>query len=318
MLAIVAPGQGAQTPGFLNPWLEIPQFAAGMSELTEATGLDLVELGTTADADTIRDTAVAQPLLMGAGLYAGLAVPTNTEHGIFDLADVVAGHSVGEITAAAGVGVLNPAQAAVFIRDRGRGMAAASAQTPTGMAAVIGGEPQQVLDAISNAGLTAANFNGSGQIVASGALTGITQLKAEAPARTRVIPLQVAGAFHTEYMASAQPQLTQLAATMTAHDPITKLLSNADGSVVSRGQDYLNHLVDQVTLPVRWDLCMDTMRELNVTGLLELTPAKTLTGIAKRNLKGVELFNLNTPDQLSDALAFCRAHAGRALDPQEA
>lgn len=318
VLAIVAPGQGAQTPGFLNPWLEIPEFAEGLSSLSEATGLDLVELGTTADAEAIKDTAVAQPLLMGAGLYAGLALNTESEHGAFALADVVAGHSVGEITAAAGVGVLDHAQAAVFIRERGRGMAAASAAHATGMAAVIAGRPDEVLAAIRDAGLTAANYNGRGQIVASGSLENIARLRANPPARARVIPLKVAGAFHTDYMASAQPKLAELADTMVTHDPITRLLSNADGAVVDSGHEYLRHLVQQVTIPVRWDLCMATMQRIGVTGLLELTPAKTLTGIAKRNLPGVALFNLNTPDQLSDALTFCREHAGRVLEPQEA
>lgn len=318
MLAIVAPGQGAQTPGFLSPWLELPEFAEGLASLSQATDLDLAQLGTTADAETIKDTAVAQPLLMGAGLYAGLAIDPGQAHGGFALADVVGGHSVGEITAAAGVGVLDPAQAAVFIRERGRGMAAASAAHATGMAAVIAGDPREVVEAIEAAGLTAANYNGRGQIVASGSLDAIATLRENPPARARVIPLKVAGAFHTHYMASAQPALTALAATMTTHDPITRLLSNADGSVVSSGHSYLEHLVDQVTLPVRWDLCMDTMRSLGVTGMLELTPAKTLTGIAKRNLAGIELFNLNTPDQLSEARDFCRKHSGRLHEPQEA
>lgn len=312
VLAIVAPGQGAQTPGFLTPWLEIDSFRQGLTELSTVTGLDLVELGTTADATTIKDTAVAQPLLMGAGLYAGLALDPGSEPGAFGLADVVAGHSVGEITAAAGVGVLEPGQAAVFIRQRGRGMAAASAVTPTGMAAVIAGDPDEVLARIEACGLTAANFNGSGQIVAAGTLEQIEALRTEPPARARVIPLKVAGAFHTQHMAPAQPPLAELAATMTTADPITRLLSDADGTIVTSGADFLKRLVAQVTVPVRWDLCMDTMRELGVTGLLELPPAKTLTGIAKRNLKGVELFNLNEPSQLDEALAFCRAHSGRA------
>ncbi|WP_091968384.1 ACP S-malonyltransferase [Propionibacterium cyclohexanicum] len=313
MLAIVAPGQGAQNPGFLTPWLEIDSFRKGLTELSEVTGLDLIHLGTEADEAAIKDTAVAQPLLFGAGLYAGLALDQAASNGGFALADVVAGHSVGEITAAAGTGVLEPAQAALFIRERGRGMARASASSPTGMAAVIAGQPEEVLARIAECGLTAANFNGSGQIVAAGTLEQIEALRAAPPARARVVPLKVAGAFHTQHMAAAQPPLADLARTMTTHDPITALLSNADGAIVSLGADFLQRLVAQVTVPVRWDLCMDTMRQLGVTGMLELPPAKTLTGIAKRNLKGVELFNLNEPTQLDDALAFCHAHAGRRI-----
>ncbi|MFT8396679.1 ACP S-malonyltransferase [Propionibacterium sp.] len=311
MLAIVAPGQGAQSPGFLSPWLEIDSFREGLAQLSEVTDLDLAELGSSADAATIKDTAVAQPLLMGAGLYAGLLLDPSNEHGGFASADVVAGHSVGEITAAAGAGVLDPRQAAVFIRQRGRGMAAASAVTPTGMAAVIAGKPDEVLASVEECGLTAANFNGSGQIVAAGTLDQIKALKENPPARARVIPLSVAGAFHTEHMSPAQPPLAELAATMTTADPVTKLLSNRDGQVVTSGKEFLDRLVAQVTIPVRWDLCMDTMRELGVTGLLELPPAKTLTGIAKRNLKGVELFNLNEPSQLAEAREFCRTHAAQ-------
>ncbi|RLP08893.1 ACP S-malonyltransferase [Propionibacterium australiense] len=312
MLVIVAPGQGAQTPGFLTPWLEIDAFAQGLSQLSEVTGLDLAELGTSADADTIKDTAVAQPLLMGAGLYAARVAAPQFELGLFSLADAAAGHSVGEITAAAGVGVLDPKQAALFIRERGRGMAEASAVRPTGMTAVVSGDRDEVLARIAECGLTAANHNGSGQIVAAGTLEQLQALRDEPPSRARVVPLAVAGAFHTDHMAPAQPRLAELAATMTTADPATRLLSNRDGRVVASGAEYLQRLVDQVTTPVRWDLCMDTMRELGVTGLLELPPAKTLTGIAKRNLKGVELFTFNTPDQIDEALAFCQEHAGTA------
>lgn len=310
MLVIVAPGQGAQTPGFLAPWLEIDAFAEGLARLSEVTGLDLARLGTGADAETIRDTAVAQPLLMGAGLHAALVTAPRLDHGLFSLADVAAGHSVGEITAAAGTGVLDPLQAAVFIRERGRGMADASAVEPTGMAAIVAGDPDEVLARIEQCGLTAANNNGSGQIVAAGTLDRLQALRDDPPARARVIPLSVAGAFHTAHMAPARPRLAELAATMTTSDPITRLLSNRDGEVVASGAEYLERLVAQVTTPVRWDLCMDTMRGLGATGLLELPPAKTLTGIAKRNLKGVELFSLNTPDQIDEALAFCQGHAG--------
>lgn len=308
MLAIVAPGQGAQTPGFLSPWLTEQSFADRLDALASVAELDLRHYGTEADADTIRDTAVAQPLLVVAGILA--AEQLFAASGGFGPAGVVAGHSVGEITAAAGVGVLSSADAMVFVRERGRGMAEAAAATPTSMTAVIGGKVDEVLAAIEAQGLTPANNNGSGQIVAAGTVEQLAALAEHPPTRARLIPLSVAGAFHTVHMAPAVDRLRELAATMTTRDPSATLLSNADGQAVAEGAEVLRRLVSQVASPVRWDLCMATMAELGVTGLLELPPAGTLTGIAKRNLKGVELFALNTPDQLPAAQEFVARHGG--------
>lgn len=308
MLAIVAPGQGAQKPGFLAPWLELPTFESRLGWLSAVTGLDLAHHGTESDAETIRDTAVAQPLLVAAGLTVAQELfPTPSE--AFPRIGVAAGHSVGEITAAAGVGVLSAEAAMVFVRERGRAMAEASAVRPTSMAAVLGGDRDEVLQRLEDCGLTPANNNGSGQIVAAGTVEQLDALKADPPARARIIPLSVAGAFHTVHMQPAVAHLEKLARGINTGDPRTRLLSNRDGLVVRGGHAYLDHLVDQVAHPVRWDLCLDTMRDLGVTGLLELPPAGTLTGIAKRNLKGVEVFNLNTPDQLDDARAFVDRHA---------
>lgn len=307
VLAILAPGQGAQTPGFLGPWLDDPAARAQLGELSEVAGLDLAHFGTEADADTIRSTDIAQPLLVAAGLVAGQALLADGS-----APDVVAGHSVGEITAAGLVGVLSPADAIAFVATRGRGMAEASAIRPTSMMAVVGGKPDEVLAAIEAAGLTAANNNGPGQIVAAGTVEQRAALSETPPARARLIQLSVAGAFHTVHMQPAVAQLETLAGSLTAGDPTTKLLSNADGTVVADGAEFLRRLVSQVGNPVRWDLCLETFAALGVTGVLELPPAGTLTGIAKRNLKGVALFNLNTPDQLPDARAFVAEHAGVA------
>ncbi len=311
MLAIVAPGQGAQTPGFLTPWLSEPTFAERLNWMSAVSGLDLVRYGTVADAETIRDTAVAQPLLVAAGLLAALELFPHPADA-FPFIGVAAGHSVGEITAAAGVGVLSAEQAMVFVRERGRAMAAASAARPTSMTAVIGGNPDEVLAALEEHGLTAANNNGTGQIVAAGTTEQLAALAAAAPTRARLIPLSVAGAFHTQHMAPAVKHLSELARAVSTHDPRTRLLSNADGQVVHDGREVLRRLVRQVASPVRWDLCLNAMRDLGVTGLLEMPPAGTLAGIAKRNLKGVELFTLNTPDQLAEANAFVRKHGGTA------
>jgi [acyl-carrier-protein] S-malonyltransferase len=307
----VAPGQGAQTPGFLGPWLEVPTFADRLTWLSAVSSLDLRHYGTEADSETIRDTAIAQPLLVAAGLLAALELFPHPADA-YPLVGVVAGHSVGEVTAAAGVGVLSAEQAMVFVRERGRAMAEASAATPTSMTAVIGGDPDDVLLAVAAHGLTAANNNGSGQIVAAGTKDQLAALAANPPRRARLIELSVAGAFHTVHMEPAVARLAALARAISTHDPRTRLLSNADGQVVHDGREVLRRLVGQLAAPVRWDLCMTAMADLGVTGLVEMPPAGTLTGIAKRNLKGVEVFALNTPDQLDQAMEFVHKHGAAA------
>lgn len=311
MLAIVAPGQGAQSPGFLTPWLADSGTADRLHWLGAAADIDLVHYGTEADADTIRDTAIAQPLLVAAGLVAARAIfPHSLDP--FGRAGVVAGHSVGELTASAGTGVITAESAMVLVRERGKAMAKASAVTPTSMTALVGGDRDEVLAAIETHGLTAANNNGPGQIAAAGTVEQLEALAADPPRRTRLVPLSVAGAFHTVHMEPAVQHLARLTRGIPTSDPRTALLSNADGSVVPDGREFLNRIVSQVANPVRWDLCMATMAALGVTGLLELPPSGTLTGIAKRNLKGVELFSLNTPDQLDDARTFVENHAESA------
>ncbi|WP_371784159.1 ACP S-malonyltransferase [Streptosporangium subroseum] len=293
MLVIVAPGQGAQTPGFLNPWLELPGLADRLSAWSDLVGLDLVAYGTTAGADEIRDTSVAQPLLVAAGLAVAEVLGASP--------DIVAGHSVGEFTAAALAGVLTPEQALVLVRERGQAMAKAAAITETGMFAILGGAEEDVLAAIDRHGLTAANVNGAGQIVAGGTLEQLEAFKAEPPARARLIPLSVAGAFHTVHMAPAVDQLREAAADITPGDPAITLLSNADGAVVESGGEFLTRLVDQVANPVRWDACMSTMADRGVTTMIELAPGGTLTGLAKRALRGVTTVALKTPDDLDAA-----------------
>ncbi|MEU7892215.1 ACP S-malonyltransferase [Nonomuraea sp. NPDC049152] len=293
MFVLVAPGQGAQTPGFLSPWLELPGLADRLSAWSEVVGLDLIAYGTTADADEIRDTAVAQPLLVAASLAAAEALGATP--------DLLAGHSVGEFAAAALAGVLTPEQSLTLIRERGQAMAKAAAVTKTGMTAVLGGVEADVLAAIDKHGLTPANINGAGQIVAAGTLEQLAAFKEEPPARARLIPLPVAGAFHTVHMAPAVDHLRETASGITPGDPHTKLLSNAHGKVVDSGAEFVALLVDQVSNPVRWDSCMETMASLGVTRMVELLPGGTLTGLAKRALRGVESVALKTPDDLDAA-----------------
>jgi [acyl-carrier-protein] S-malonyltransferase len=307
VLAIVCPGQGSQTPGFLAPWLELPVFRERLEALSEVAGLDLVAHGTTSDAETIKDTAVAQPLIVAAGLAAASVLLPN---GPVGRVGVTAGHSVGEITASAFAGVLSDHDAMVFVRERGSGMAAASALTPTGMSAVLGGDPAEVAESLSRQGLTAANANGAGQTVAAGTLDQLAALAADPPAKARVIALQVAGAFHTSHMAPAVDALQTLSADFDVSDPGITLLSNADGRAVSGGADALTRLVRQVSSPVRWDQCMQTLVDLGVTAMIELPPAGTLVGLAKRAMPGVATLAVKTPDDLEAAQQLLRDHGG--------
>ena len=312
MLVIVAPGQGAQSPGFLQPWLALPSFAERLDRLASAAELDLRHFGTDADADTIRDTAIAQPLLVASALAAaGELLPAGGSE-----VGALAGHSVGEVAAAAVAGILTDEQAMVFVRERGRLMAEAAGLTATSMTAVLGGDREIVLAALEALGLTPANNNGPGQIVAAGTMEQLDALAAAPPEGARLIPLSVAGAFHTHHMAPAVDRLEALSRTLSTNDAATPLISNRDGRQVRDGADMLQRLVTQVSSPVRWDLCMDTMAELGVTGLLELPPAGTLTGIARRALKGVETFALKAPDQLDDARHFVERHASTEGAPE--
>jgi [acyl-carrier-protein] S-malonyltransferase len=307
VLVIVAPGQGAQSPGFLTPWLELPGFEDRLRWLSACAGLDLVHYGTEADAETIRDTAVAQPLLVAAGLVSALELFPHPSDA-FHVVGAAAGHSVGEITAAAGTGVISAEQAMVLVRERGRAMADASALKPTGMTAVLGGDPDEVLGAIERHGLTAANNNGAGQLVAAGTMEQLEAFKADPPAKARLMPLPVAGAFHTEHMSPAVETLQGYARAVSVHDPRAPLLSNRDGQVVASGREVLDRIVSQVSYPVRWDLCMKAMGDLGVTGVIEVPPAGTLTGLVKRALPGVETVALKTPDDLDAARDLAAKH----------
>ncbi|MFD5342623.1 ACP S-malonyltransferase [Streptomyces anulatus] len=301
MLVLVAPGQGAQTPGFLTPWLDLPGAADRIAAWSDAIGLDLAHYGTRADADEIRDTAVAQPLLVAAGLLSAAALGASPS--------VVAGHSVGEITAAALAGVIDDEAALRFVRTRGQGMAEAAAVTETGMAALLGGDPAVSVPHLEKLGLTPANINGGGQIVAAGTAAQIAALEADMPEGVRrVVVLKVAGAFHTHHMAPAVEKLRAAVGDLTVSDPTVRYVSNADGHTVATGTEVIARLVGQVANPVRWDLCMETFQSLGVTALVELSPGGTLTGLAKRALPGVKTLALKTPDDLDTARALISEH----------
>jgi [acyl-carrier-protein] S-malonyltransferase len=306
MLIITAPGQGAQTPGFLAPWLELPGVAERLGAASELAGCDLIRSGTIASADEIRDTAVAQPLLVAAAIAAAAALAGGEPGDV--PADAAAGHSVGELAAGVIAGVLGADDAMRLVAVRGAAMAAASAAEPTGMTAILGGDQDAVLAAIARSGLEPANVNGAGQIVAAGTTRDLEAFAADPPAGARLRPLQVAGAFHTRHMAPAVAALRDAAAEVAVEDPAITLLSDSDGAAVTTGKEWLERIVAQVAAPVRWDLCMRTMADLGVTAIIELPPAGTLAGLARRALPGVAQLAIKTPDQLDAARKLIEEH----------
>lgn len=317
MIALLAPGQGAQSPGMLAPWLALRGAQQRIAAWSDIIGLDLLRLGTTAAAEEIKDTAMTQPLVVALSLLVAEELTRRVE---LPTDAPIAGHSVGELAATAVAGVLTAEDAVAVAAVRGQEMARACALAPTGMSAVLGGDPDDVMAVLAELGLEAANYNGAGQIVVAGPLDALATLAAHKPARTRVLPLPVAGAFHTRFMAPAEHALTQYATQLTAKNPARPLLSNADGEVVDDGTEMLHRLVTQVTRPVRWDSCMATLGALAVTATVELPPAGTLSGLVKRAMKGTVTLALKTPEDLDkvaglirDQLATARVHSGADL-----
>lgn len=307
MIVVVCPGQGSQAPGFLTPWLELPSFKSSLLSMQEASGIDLVTHGTVSDADTIRDTAIAQPLIVAAGvatIAAMLDGKSAAESGIAG----VSGHSVGEITAAVVSGVFDAETGIKFVNERGQAMAKAAALEVTSMAAVLGGDQSEVEAKLAALELEPANYNGSGQIVAAGTAAAIAELQANPVAGTRVIPLQVAGAFHTRFMKPAVETLREYSKTIQIADPEIALWSNNGGRKISSGSEFVELLVNQVSSPVRWDLCMESMVKAGVTGIIELAPAGTLVGLAKRAMPGIESVAVKTPENLEAALSLINNH----------
>ncbi|GDY30436.1 ACP S-malonyltransferase [Gandjariella thermophila] len=306
MIALLAPGQGAQSPGMLSAWLELDGAERRLTAWSERTGLDLIRLGTTADAEEIKDTAVTQPLIVALTLLAHEELTRRVE---IPAGAPAAGHSVGELAAAAMAGVLSADDAVALAAVRGAEMAAACALEPTGMTAVMGGDQEELLATLADLGLTPANRNGAGQTVVAGSLAALDKLSENPPAGTKLVRLKVAGAFHTGYMAPAEEKLRAHAERITVADPNRPLLSNADGAVVTTGSEMLRRLVAQVTLPVRWDACMAALRERGVTATIELPPAGALSGLVKRELRGTATLAVKTPADLDKVADLVAEHA---------
>ncbi len=307
MIVVVCPGQGSQAPGFLTPWLELPSFKNSLLAMQEASGIDLVTHGTVSDADTIRDTAIAQPLIVAAGVATLAALLDGKSAADAGIAGV-SGHSVGEITAAVVAGVFDAETGIKFVNERGQAMAKAAALEVTSMAAVLGGEQAEVEAMLASLELEPANYNGSGQIVAAGTAAAIAELQANPVAGTRVIPLQVAGAFHTRFMKPAVETLRDYSKTIQIADPQISLWSNNGGRKISLGTEFVELLVNQVSSPVRWDLCMESMVKAGVTAIVELAPAGTLVGLAKRAMPGIETVAVKSPENLEAALSLINNH----------
>ena len=292
MLVILAPGQGSQKPSFMLNWLEIPAFKTKLEEFSDAVSLDLIQHGTLSDEETIRDTAIAQPLIVGASIATASLLNTANVSG-------VAGHSVGEVSAAAIANVLTDVKAMQLVNVRAKAMAyAAATSEATSMAAVLGGDQDTVIARLTELGLSPANYNGAGQIVAAGSKSGIEKLVAEGPQGSKVVPLSVAGAFHTSYMQPAVSELEAFTSSIEVSNPEIKLWSNQNGQLVSDGSEFINLLVGQVANSVRWDLCMEAMVKAGVTAVIEVSPAGTLAGLAKRGMPGVEIVALKEPRDL--------------------
>ncbi|MBF4581806.1 ACP S-malonyltransferase [Curtobacterium sp. VKM Ac-2865] len=299
MIVVVAPGQGSQTPGFLAPWLEDAAVRDRIGEWSEAIGVDLAKHGTESDAETIKDTALAQPLIVAAGLVTADALLADGRRA---RVGGMAGHSVGEFTAAAVAGILQPTDAVALVAERGRAMADAAALEPTSMAAVLGGDPDEVAQALELHGLVPANHNGGGQTVVAGAADAVAALVAAPPAKARVIPLAVAGAFHTRYMAAAVERVAPVAAAAAVADPTLPIWTNADGSRVDDGRRFVDLMVQQIASPVHWDAVMTSFQQAGVTGIIELAPAGALVGLAKRGLRGTPTVAVNSPEDLPAAI----------------
>lgn len=294
MIAILCPGQGSQKPGFLNEWLELPEFRHVFSELAESISLDLIKHGTVSDEETIRDTAIAQPLIVASSLASAQLLNLSKVSG-------VAGHSVGEVSAAGIAGIINFKSAMGLVNVRAKAMAKAAAASEQSMAAILGGDQDLVIAKLEELDLAGANFNGAGQIVAAGSKSAIAALVQSPPEGSKVIPLSVAGAFHTKFMEPAVAELEAYTNELAVQDPAITIWSNNSGQAVSSGKEFIQLLVGQVANSVRWDLCMQAMATAGVTGVIEVSPAGTLAGLAKRGMPGVEIVALKSPADLDAA-----------------
>ena len=295
VLTLLFPGQGSQVSGLLTPWLCTPGAAESLARWSDLAQVDLVDAGTSWSAERLLDTAVAQPLLAAAALLSARALLSD------GVPDAVCGHSIGELPALAVAGVLTEDEAVALAAVRGRAMAAAARTEATGLLAVLGGDPDEIRTRASTLGLSVATVNVDGQVVLGGAAEALDLLAAAPPAGARLRRLAVAAAFHTAAMQAARPALAEAVGALPSRRPRCAVVANRDGVVVTSGREALDRLVEQLTGPVRFDLCLQTLSAMGVTGAVELAPGGTLTALAKRALPHASAVALRTPDDLVKA-----------------
>jgi [acyl-carrier-protein] S-malonyltransferase len=301
----VTPGQGSQTSGMYSPWITDQTNNEIVKKYSDLIDLDLFHYGTVASQPEITATNIAQPLLTALAFMSFNRLNIKSNENI-----IYSGHSVGEFSAACLAGFYSDETAMKLVSVRGKAMAeAAASNSATGMSAVLGGDKAEIIKHIEQFDLVPANVNSSGQIVASGLLTNLEKLSANPPASTKVRKLDVAGAFHSQFMKSAESELEDEFAQVELTKPTCSFISNKDGQTITESTQLKSRLISQITSPVRWDLCQAKMVELGVTGMLELAPAGVLTGIAKREMPGVELFAIKSPEDIDTAQAFINKHA---------
>ena len=292
MYALLTPGQGSQFPRMLRPWLRDPHAVDLLRSWSRTADVDLVHLGTKAGTEEIARTENAQPLLVAQALLLRDLLPLTTTRWI------MAGHSVGELAAAAFAGALAPEDAVSLARARGMAMAQACSLAPTTMAAVIGGTPESIVSRLHEIGLTAANYNGAGQVVAAGLIENVNRLKQDPPKGTKVHQLSVAGAFHTSYMKPARAEFERAADRIRFHDVTHPLLSNLDGRLVTNGVEIRERLIAQLTVPVRWDLCLTTLGTFSPELVVAAPPGRVMTGLMTRRFPDLRTLCVQTPKDL--------------------
>lgn len=297
-VAFVFPGQAAQRDGMASAWAGQPAGAV-FDEVADASGLDLRTLGDDAEA-CAASTALAQPAIYAACLAAHDAL---TAAGVRP--DVVAGHSLGELTAAVAAGVVDRATGARLVSERGRAMGDACKANPGTMAAILKLDLAAVEELVDDVpGAAIANNNAPGQVVVAGTPEAVDVVVARASeAGARAVLLDVEGAFHSPAMAPAVERLDGLLADSDLADPAVPLVSGVDAQARTTGSGVGRALVDGILSPVRWvDVQHALVDDHGVDLLVEVGPGRILAGCAKRTIRGTPCLAVEGPDDVAAVL----------------
>ncbi|MDJ0771121.1 MAG: ACP S-malonyltransferase [Ilumatobacter sp.] len=300
MLAFTFPGQGSQRPGMGRPWVDHESWEL-VDEASEVADRDVAALLLDADADELRDTRNAQLTTFVSSLMVLDAVERLGIEASF-----CAGHSLGEYTALAATGALGFDEGVELVAERAAAMHDAGNEQPGTMAAVLGLDDDQVGVAcnLADADVWVANYNAPGQVVIAGSPDGVEAAGKHAKelGAKRVMGLQVSGAFHTGFMSSARERLRGAIAAADIRDAEIPVVSNVDAKPHDRGGEWISLLSAQLSSPVRWKHCLQTLAGLGVTDFAELGPGGVLTGMAKRSVEGARTLSVATPDDLDKLL----------------